>query len=1320
MKKIIFTTTCILILLINLQTPAQPINTTDVLVSAEVNIDQFNPGVFVNPWNPDEVITSTQHFDHILQGQIVFFELTESDFFSSANAGQSWAQGTDLFNKNSNLTGPSVQVDQDGKYYVNYCDGNVGMFMAWSDDQGNTWNQKTLKAQPDQVAYSISTPAMHIDNSQRSLYKGNIYSAWRFIAYESSDYCIEFTKSNYGSEQWSSPANICVGDEADATFEQTPVIRTGPAGEVYVCWMNHDNGPHSGENSIGFNRSFDGGETFGFSWNIQSDIKGLSGNSNLVGLDLISAPDMAVDISGGPHDGKIYIVWANVGVPGVNTGQDVDIYMITSDSWGSGWSAPIKVNQDPVGLSKEHFMPAITCDPETGTVTVIYYDNRDLGSNMLEVWGSISYDGGNTFTDFQISDVAMNTSTLISPDGNIGETIDVSAANGTIVPVWTDFRSQYCLAVSSAFNEKPVAKPDDFHADVIDWDNGAVLLTWIMEDPAGVQHYNIYRDNELIGTTNDLEFQENLSDYGNFTYRVTAQFNSMESAPETDFLQWGEGSLSFNFNEFDVKLAPGTSTTYVLRMENDGTIPVDYAFSVDHDPNAEIPMDGGADDFGYQWKDSDNPGGPGFDYIDITETGVEITGIQNDNYVGPFPIGFSFPFYDYYYNEFYISSNGLITFDGSFSNPTNSPIPIADGNNNFIAWCWDDLQKKSGGQVFYQEFEDYIVIQFKDYAQNGTLNLRYVINAEVILYKTGDIVIQYLDYTPGLFQTNSCSIGIENSDGSDGLQVAYNQSFIHDELAVRFFNPGVKWIESEFPYGTIEPGETHIQTVEFRSLDLPFGDYFANLNFITNAFATPQFTIPAKLEITNYIPERPQNLDYELNSNDLTLIWDAPSAKSLLGYNVYDHGLKVNGVVITDTEFLMENLQGPYMFQVTAVYPDGESNPEGDPMFVWVNAAASQQVQVQAGWSGISSWVVPDEPSVESMFAQMGYDLVLMMGDDGIYWPGQNINTIGNWNTKAGYKIKSAAGHEIQFSGTELSLPNMYCDEGWNIIPVLANCDVAPGEIFAYGYEYLVIIKEIAGTKVFWPAMNIMTLNYLNPGKAYEINLSGDASLYFPSCDKGGGDPESPEVQPETPWNDVTTTATSHTVAITVDAVTQLLYDDIIGVFNADGLCVGVAEYTNAPFALTVFGDDVSTEEIDGMQEGEQMIFKLYRAGDDEVFALEAGFIAEMPNHDNYTTNGLSGINTLNLIVTGTEDAWKTHEMNIYPNPSKGLINISLPNVEGQAEVKITNLHGQVVKQCNIPGDFDLQLELDVPSGIYFVTAKGNFQTQTKRILIGK
>jgi hypothetical protein len=70
---------------------------------------------------------------------------------------------------------------------------------------------------------------------------------------------------------------------------------------------------------------------------------------------------------------------------------------------------------------------------------------------------------------------------------------------------------------------------------------------------------------------------------------------------------------------------------------------------------------GGPDAFGYRWIDSDELGGPTFDWVEIVGTGTHVT-LGDDDYEAGVPVGFDFPFYGGSFNTVDIGSNGMVGF----------------------------------------------------------------------------------------------------------------------------------------------------------------------------------------------------------------------------------------------------------------------------------------------------------------------------------------------------------------------------------------------------------------------------------------------------------------------------------------------------------------------------------------------------------------------------------------------------------------------------------------------------------------------------------
>ncbi|MDF1544988.1 MAG: trypsin-like peptidase domain-containing protein [bacterium] len=280
------------------------------------------------------------------------------------------------------------------------------------------------------------------------------------------------------------------------------------------------------------------------------------------------------------------------------------------------------------------------------------------------------------------------------------------------------------------------------------------------------------------------------------------------------------------------------------------------------DPREGFPVTknaGGPDAYGYVWIDSDEAGGPTFNWLDISGTGTDIVAdLSDDNYGGPYAIGFDFEFYGNSYNSVYIGSNGIIGFGSTdMGSRFKTSIPTAGTPNDMIAWLWDDLNPTDADNlnvhVYVGMSGGAYVIQFVDYPEYGAA-VGDVVNAEVILYPDGNIVMQYQSIAAG-FDVLNCTIGIENGDGTDGLEVAYLTSYLHDGLAVQFFKPA-QWLNLDQSSGSLLTGQADTIQCQFSSVGIVAGVYNSNIMISSNDPDPGEnpWMVPAQLTVTDQPP----------------------------------------------------------------------------------------------------------------------------------------------------------------------------------------------------------------------------------------------------------------------------------------------------------------------------------------------------------------------------------------------------------------------------------------------------------------------------------
>jgi len=368
------------------------------------------------------------------------------------------------------------------------------------------------------------------------------------------------------------------------------------------------------------------------------------------------------------------------------------------------------------------------------------------------------------------------------------------------------------------------------------------------------------------------------------------------------------------------------------------------------------------------------------------------------------------------------------------------------------------------------------------------------------------------------------------------------------------------------------------------------------------------------------------------------------------------------------------------------------------------------------GWAGISTWLKPLQPAVETMFSQVEDQLVILQNFEGVYWPEQNVNTIQNWEVTSGYMIKMESAAQINLPGTHDVQQTLGLGAGWKLIPVLTDCNIETSELLQN--TNFTIIKEVAGTNLYWPQFGINTLEYLQSGKSYFLLLNDTATLNYAGCKQFktavniGNSYNS-----ESPWNNVAATPVSHVFAIQHNSpeVSHIGTGNIIGVFNTMSQCCGFVEY-GVNNALIAFKDDATTETADGLNDGEKFSMRLYRKDNKLSYELFATYDEKMITHDGtFATNGLSvitGFKVGEIII----DEYSLKAVELFPNPTRDILQIN--NVFPiSLQYTIQSVNGkELLKGLLFEGLNSIDLS-SFESGVFIVTIANGNSSLSKRII---
>jgi hypothetical protein len=385
------------------QPPAAEPNATTRRVPANIDISQSRG-------NEAETAVAISHTDQRLITSVSNLESTGLFHSWSTDGGHTWQH--DVIATGSDSLTPAccdaqLASDDYGNIFLTYLSSNIAVKMAISIDGGATFQQLAfLTSLPSGLPVypwkSLALIGQTVSGDQPSIAAGagSVWISW--TGFDGSIQASGAPVTGLGQVGAFKPAQGIAGGNRFGDYGDTAI---GPNGEVFVVYQN----PTGGEGPATIYGALDpdglGPQGFGAARVLQT--------TNVGGFDYIPAQSgrsidaeagLAWDRTGGPHNGRLYLIYVSEEPAESN---DTDIQLRYSDDSGVTWTDSVRLNDD--SATNSQFNPKIQLDSTTGNIAIAWYDARnDLGDNGrgdtngrpnddITIYTTVSKDGAATF-----------------------------------------------------------------------------------------------------------------------------------------------------------------------------------------------------------------------------------------------------------------------------------------------------------------------------------------------------------------------------------------------------------------------------------------------------------------------------------------------------------------------------------------------------------------------------------------------------------------------------------------------------------------------------------------------------------------------------------------------------------------------------------------------------------------------------------------------------------------------------------------------------------------------------------------------------------
>ncbi len=327
------------------------------------------PSICVDPTNGNKMSIGWRQFDNVSSN------FRQAGFAHTTNGGTTWLS-TGVLQHNVFRSDPVLTSDSAGHFFY------LSLLQTFFDDLWRSLNggQSWTYLAP---AYGGDKEWFTIDNTN-STGHGFQYQCW---SSDGNNYGgRQFTRSTNGGLTWMNPIDI-PNSPAFGTLD------VDSNGNLFIGGVELEGGQVWCVRSI---NAKNGAAVPNFDQSTTVNLGGSIVAGQLINPQgLAGQVFLATDRSGTSTNNNIYIL-ASVQPAGFATGTDV--MFARSTNGGQTFSAPRRINDDPVNHAKWHWFGTLSVAPN-GRIDAVWLDTRNAANNInSQLFYSSSVDGGNTWS----------------------------------------------------------------------------------------------------------------------------------------------------------------------------------------------------------------------------------------------------------------------------------------------------------------------------------------------------------------------------------------------------------------------------------------------------------------------------------------------------------------------------------------------------------------------------------------------------------------------------------------------------------------------------------------------------------------------------------------------------------------------------------------------------------------------------------------------------------------------------------------------------------------------------------------------------------